>query len=429
MKINEVEELLQIPRANIRYYEKEGFLSPRRTANGYREYTEEDLSILKKIIVLRKLGFSLALVKDILYGTLPLSDALEQNMQELYTQITNLNGALEICRILQKDTTAFDENYYWELIQNKEKAGGRFADFAKDCFEHEKRLLTDIFGFTSIWTFLLTCIILGFAGKYMSEESGFFYGIFYWISQIGLVVIISFPIVILDRKYARNHKSKISHPTPWWKKILILLGGIFTFLILFVFGISIIESYLLEFIMGDATAYVVTSNMVLPPLIGSLFFTVMLIWLYFGKQCPLPKRAKRKATLLSFCVFLLCAGSLLTWCDTITPQTATVRRLFLCRSYTWEEVDYYTLNHSTDGLLRYTIVMKDGTRTELLDGGISISTLSEEEYPNDIESFGLELSQTFKEIGIPLKADWAILNKKLSPYWKDYAKQVRQIAE
>lgn len=48
MKINEIEELLQISRANVRFYEKEGLLHPKRGDNGYRDYSEEDIACLKK---------------------------------------------------------------------------------------------------------------------------------------------------------------------------------------------------------------------------------------------------------------------------------------------------------------------------------------------------------------------------------------------
>ena len=40
MKINDVEKLLGITKANIRFYEKEGLLTPGRMENGYREYSE-----------------------------------------------------------------------------------------------------------------------------------------------------------------------------------------------------------------------------------------------------------------------------------------------------------------------------------------------------------------------------------------------------
>ena len=56
MKINQVEQLAGISKVNIRFYEKEGLLTPgRNSENGYREYTEHDVDWLKKIRLLRML--------------------------------------------------------------------------------------------------------------------------------------------------------------------------------------------------------------------------------------------------------------------------------------------------------------------------------------------------------------------------------------
>ena len=50
MKINEVETLVGITRKNIRFYEAEGLLAPRRNAeNGYRDYGEAEVEVLKRI--------------------------------------------------------------------------------------------------------------------------------------------------------------------------------------------------------------------------------------------------------------------------------------------------------------------------------------------------------------------------------------------
>jgi len=54
MKINEVEKILGVPKATIRFYEKEGLLMPLRNEKAYREYSEEDVELIKKIIVFRK---------------------------------------------------------------------------------------------------------------------------------------------------------------------------------------------------------------------------------------------------------------------------------------------------------------------------------------------------------------------------------------
>ena len=52
MNIAEVERRTGLTRANIRFYEKEGLLSPARGANGYRDYTEKDVETLRKILLL-----------------------------------------------------------------------------------------------------------------------------------------------------------------------------------------------------------------------------------------------------------------------------------------------------------------------------------------------------------------------------------------
>lgn len=57
MKINEIEKLLGLSKANIRYYENEGLINPSRTENGYRNYNEVDVALLKKIIIYRKFEF------------------------------------------------------------------------------------------------------------------------------------------------------------------------------------------------------------------------------------------------------------------------------------------------------------------------------------------------------------------------------------
>ena len=49
MKINEVEALVGIPKKNIRFYESEGLLKPERSSNGYRDYSEEEAEILRRI--------------------------------------------------------------------------------------------------------------------------------------------------------------------------------------------------------------------------------------------------------------------------------------------------------------------------------------------------------------------------------------------
>ena len=52
MTSKEMELRSGVARANIRYYEAEGLLTPRREKNGYRDYSEADLAVLEKIKLL-----------------------------------------------------------------------------------------------------------------------------------------------------------------------------------------------------------------------------------------------------------------------------------------------------------------------------------------------------------------------------------------
>ena len=53
MKINEVEKATGIRDANIRFYEKEGLISPSRNSNGYREYSESDVRRIERSLASR----------------------------------------------------------------------------------------------------------------------------------------------------------------------------------------------------------------------------------------------------------------------------------------------------------------------------------------------------------------------------------------
>ena len=80
MRINKVEELVGITKKNIRFYEEQGLLNPRRNPeNGYRDYGEEEVQILRRIRVLRKLGLPIEDIRRMLSGTLTVSDGMRRH--------------------------------------------------------------------------------------------------------------------------------------------------------------------------------------------------------------------------------------------------------------------------------------------------------------------------------------------------------------
>ncbi len=107
MTIQELEKRSGLERATIRYYEKEGLLSPARLANGYRDYSEEDALALEKIALLRQLGLSLEDIRHVQRGETPLSLALERQEDALHQRQAETASALAISRAIRSAGTSY----------------------------------------------------------------------------------------------------------------------------------------------------------------------------------------------------------------------------------------------------------------------------------------------------------------------------------
>lgn len=59
MRIGELAERTGVSVRSVRYYEQQGLLSTRRTANGYREFDDGDLRVVDQIRQLLGIGFTL----------------------------------------------------------------------------------------------------------------------------------------------------------------------------------------------------------------------------------------------------------------------------------------------------------------------------------------------------------------------------------
>lgn len=147
MKIQDLEKELNITRSNIRFYEKEGLLNPPRKENGYRDYGDEEIARLKKIIIFRKLGITVADIKSIFEGTLPLQTAIDNNIDRLHKEIEELNGAIEVCQQIKEDNSEekdFPQDHFWNVINNRENKGEKFNDILKDYLNEEIGLFTNV---------------------------------------------------------------------------------------------------------------------------------------------------------------------------------------------------------------------------------------------------------------------------------------------
>lgn len=69
MFIHEVCKKCSLTKKAIYYYEKQGLIRPNIGENGYRNYSDEDVSTLKEIFVLRKLGLTISEINNVLLSS------------------------------------------------------------------------------------------------------------------------------------------------------------------------------------------------------------------------------------------------------------------------------------------------------------------------------------------------------------------------
>ena len=140
LKIKELENLLSISRSNIRFYEKQGLFSPERKNNNYREYDEQDIEVLKKIIIFRKMGFTVEEIKLIQNDELPFTESIANVQRRIEDEIEQLNGSLKLIKQVAQENLSFDEidiDEHWNAITESEKSGEKFVDICKDFLELE----------------------------------------------------------------------------------------------------------------------------------------------------------------------------------------------------------------------------------------------------------------------------------------------------
>ena len=103
MNIAEAERRTGLTRANIRFYEKEGLLTPTRGENGYRDYTEDDVQTLRKIMLLRRLRLSVPDIRAIESGEKALPEAAAGQLDVLQGDIRESEQAYAMCRAICED--------------------------------------------------------------------------------------------------------------------------------------------------------------------------------------------------------------------------------------------------------------------------------------------------------------------------------------
>ena len=135
MKINEVEALVGITRKNIRFYEAEGLLSPRRNSqNGYRDYGAPEVDALRRIKLLRKLGVPLEEIRQMQQGVHTVGDGMRRHLITLERERKNIESSLRLCAGLtdrQEPLEELDAQALLDEMAQLEREGTTFMNKQK----------------------------------------------------------------------------------------------------------------------------------------------------------------------------------------------------------------------------------------------------------------------------------------------------------
>ena len=128
MNIKQASEQSGVSAPNIRFYEKEGLMTPARNrSNAYRDYTAGDVRTLKLIRMLRMLDVPLPTIKAVLRGEQPLQQALQAQQTVLEQQAAHLAAARCFCAELVRQRPQAETLDVDACLTRMEKPAGQGA--------------------------------------------------------------------------------------------------------------------------------------------------------------------------------------------------------------------------------------------------------------------------------------------------------------
>ena len=122
MNIKEVEKITGLTKANIRFYEEEGLVQPKRNEqNNYRIYTEAEIKRLQEVKKLRLLGISIPEIQKIYVEELSLQKAMERRLKEIREEERLLQETRAICQKAIRANWDLNEIDQLEIKESKEE--------------------------------------------------------------------------------------------------------------------------------------------------------------------------------------------------------------------------------------------------------------------------------------------------------------------
>lgn len=145
MRINEVAKLTGVSARTLQYYDEIGLLVPEKLDNGYRDYSDENLDKLQKILFYRFLKFKLNEIKELLDGDIDSLKILEQQRELILKEkekfeiiLNNIEKTIKTYKGEQKMTIEEKFNGFKKEDLNKyeDEAIGKYG---KETIEESKK--------------------------------------------------------------------------------------------------------------------------------------------------------------------------------------------------------------------------------------------------------------------------------------------------
>lgn len=151
LTVNEISKALGIPTETIRYYVREGIITPRKNKeNNYWEYSSEDLIKLTDVLFYRTVSFTIQEIKEIMTENIPLEgigSMIEAKKKELIAEIersvASLHELMDWSELLQEEIEQIGSYRIGPMPVSYRRRGcyeqaQHIAHYIEKCFDFDK---------------------------------------------------------------------------------------------------------------------------------------------------------------------------------------------------------------------------------------------------------------------------------------------------
>ena len=135
--VKKVSEISGVSVRTLHHYDEIGLLSPLKDDNGYRYYSEEDMSVLQTILFYKYLGFSLKQIKELL--TKGDNELLTHLKNQLLLMQDEKQKLLTLINTLKKTIDSYERRITMSIRE-------KFKGFTYEDNQKYKQMAIDTYG-------------------------------------------------------------------------------------------------------------------------------------------------------------------------------------------------------------------------------------------------------------------------------------------